>query len=281
MFEKKKEATPTKNISLSLSNKVEEFLDNYILYFIISPFSHDKTTKRSSVVYLYELDSIFDVQLLIVIPIQTSLKNSFLFGFGIGKVSKKNLYHFFYTMKTALLIIMLLCSNVYATDYILSFDDWPNEWTMGIAKNLSEKKRVWHFYLIGQKVIQNQEIVSNLHNMGHIVCNHTRSHRDLTKLSYREVKRELLLGAIAIKEATWEAPNCWRPPFGKTNKLINDYAKSIGMDLHWSLAPWVFDSLDWRFKDAWMITKRLSSARWYKEIVFHDSQWTLEVIKKM
>lgn len=162
----------------------------------------------------------------------------------------------------------------------LSFDDWPNERTIKIVDLLKEKKRVWHFYLVGRKVLDNPEIVKYTEK-NNVVCNHTRSHKDLSLLGYNEIVREIWLWSIAIKDVLWYSPDCFRPPYWKKNSWVDYISQRFGMRMDRSMSNGVLDSMDRKTKNRKEIVKTILGATWYNEIVFHDSEETYYALKTL
>jgi len=70
---------------------------------------------------------------------------------------------------------------------------------------------------------------------GHLVCNHTRDHTDLTKLSAERI-REQILGGAGVGSC-----NLLRPPYGAHNA----YVDSIAAELGYAIEMWDIDTRDW------------------------------------
>jgi len=70
---------------------------------------------------------------------------------------------------------------------------------------------------------------------GHLVCNHTRDHADLTTLS-RDGVIEQILGGAGVGSC-----NLLRPPYG----AHNSYVDSIAAELGYSIYMWTIDTMDW------------------------------------
>lgn len=70
---------------------------------------------------------------------------------------------------------------------------------------------------------------------GHLVCNHTRDHADLTTLSKDGIVEQILGGAGV------GSCNLLRPPYG----AYNSYVASIAAELGYSIYMWSIDTMDW------------------------------------
>lgn len=192
-----------------------------------------------------------------------------------------NLSYMYYILFTISIIYITMYSYVGASYFswvVLSFDDWPNEWTLLIGDLLKKKSLTWEFYFVGKKAIKHPEIVYKIHEMGHIVWNHTYSHKNLASVWYKEALFEILYGKKILEDIIWQKVNKFRPPYGSIDKKTRYYISKYWLDLEWSLDVWVLDSMDWYYMDSNKIKKRINGSKWYSKIVFHDSEWTYKFL---
>ena len=93
------------------------------------------------------------------------------------------------------------------------------------------------FFLIGEKVDKNPDIVRRIVEEGHIVANHTYSHSGLFPLSGKgKVMQELQKCGESIKNAIGRYPLLFRPPFGATNPIIGRAVNAQGLKtIGWSI----------------------------------------------
>ncbi|MDO8585452.1 MAG: polysaccharide deacetylase family protein [Armatimonadota bacterium] len=96
----------------------------------------------------------------------------------------------------------------------ITFDDGPNGSTKNVLEALDREGVKATFFMVGSQVEANPGIVKTISDHGHEVESHTFSHRNLEQLSEREVERELLRCAVAIREATGKESLMFRPPGG-------------------------------------------------------------------
>ena len=120
----------------------------------------------------------------------------------------------------------------------LTFDDGPDE--LMTPKVLDVLKRYdikAVFFLIGEKVDKNPDIVRRIVEEGHIVANHTYSHSGLFPLSGKgKVMHELQKCGESIKNAIGRYPLLFRPPFGVTNPIIGRAVNAQGLKtIGWSI----------------------------------------------
>lgn len=95
------------------------------------------------------------------------------------------------------------------------------------------------FFVLGNLVKRNTELVKRMNDEGHLVCNHTCSHKNMTKMSCKE---DFYKELQALEELTKEycgfslAP-FYRPPEGCFNKQNLKWANEVGYKtVFWSCA---------------------------------------------
>ena len=111
----------------------------------------------------------------------------------------------------------------------LTFDDGPNAcYTPEVLEILKENEIPATFFLQGQCLAGNEEIVRRMHAEGHLIGNHTFHHVQLTKVSEEEAREEVVKTSNAIYEITGEYPVYIRPPFGEWRE---------GLDLAVTMIP--------------------------------------------
>ena len=94
----------------------------------------------------------------------------------------------------------------------LTFDDGPNAcYTPEVLEILKENEIPATFFLQGQCLAGNEEIVRRMHAEGHLIGNHTFHHVQLTKVSEEEAREEVVKTSNAIYEITGEYPVYIRP----------------------------------------------------------------------
>ncbi len=95
----------------------------------------------------------------------------------------------------------------------LTFDDGPSEWTAPILDLLAEHDARATFFVVGEHIIGNVEIVDRIHAEGHELGNHTTTHPDLSTLLPERVRAELAETALMITAITGQSPQVWRAPY--------------------------------------------------------------------
>lgn len=99
------------------------------------------------------------------------------------------------------------------------------------------------FFILDNLIQRNPDLVKRMEAEGHLVCNHTKRHPDMTKISDRKSFAEQLNSlAEHYKELTCkEMPKIYRPPEGRYSKQNLEYAKSMGF----KTVFWSFAYADW------------------------------------
>ena len=121
----------------------------------------------------------------------------------------------------------------------LTFDaGYENGHTEKILDILQNQDVKAAFFLVGNYIEKNADLVRRMVEEGHIVGNHTLHHPDMTKLSQEEFRRELEGLAQLFQTATGkEMPKFYRPPQGIYSEENLQTAKQMGYHtVFWSLA---------------------------------------------
>ena len=121
----------------------------------------------------------------------------------------------------------------------LTFDaGYENGHTEKILDILQNQDVKAAFFLVGNYIEKNADLVRRMVEEGHIVGNHTLHHPDMSKLSQEEFRRELEGLAQLFQTATGrEMPKYYRPPQGIYSEENLKTAQEMGYHtVFWSLA---------------------------------------------
>lgn len=125
----------------------------------------------------------------------------------------------------------------------LTYDDGPSIYTPRVLKTLKENNAVATFFVVGNRVPTYSDTVKKAHDMGCEIGNHTYEHKNLTRVSEAEVKRQITKTNRNVKKVTRQAPVIVRPTGGATNANVKQW---VGMpSIIWSI-----DTLDWKTRNA-------------------------------
>ena len=98
------------------------------------------------------------------------------------------------------------------------------------------------FFILGNLIKSNGDLVNRMANEGHTVANHTYSHKDITKLSKSELENELSSLNSAYRACTGkEMSPYFRPPEGKFSETTLTWAQEFG----YKTVFWSFAYADW------------------------------------
>lgn len=121
----------------------------------------------------------------------------------------------------------------------LTFDaGYENGYMKKILKTLKEKNVKACFFIVGNYIQRNPELVKEMIKEGHIVANHTNHHKDPRTLSKDELTYEITSLEKMYKDVTGkEMKKYFRPPEGSFNENVLTYANELGYKtVFWSLA---------------------------------------------
>lgn len=122
----------------------------------------------------------------------------------------------------------------------LTFDaGYENGCTAEILDVLKEHEVSAAFFLVGNYIEKNADLVRRMVEEGHIVGNHTMHHYDMSKISDKEAfEKELTDLETLFREATGkDLPKFYRPPQGIYSESNLQMAKELGYKtIFWSLA---------------------------------------------
>lgn len=147
----------------------------------------------------------------------------------------------------------------------LTFDDGPNPITTPrLLEVLKEKDVKATFFMLGQNVVNNPDLVRQVAAEGHVIGSHSYSHPNLTTLEPDTIRDQVQTTDRAIANATGKFPLDFRPPYGAINKTA---AEIIGRPI----IQWSVDSEDWKTKNTPKIINRVMKTSYNNSIILmHD-----------
>lgn len=126
----------------------------------------------------------------------------------------------------------------------LTFDvGYENGNTEKILDVLKEKKVGAAFFVTGHYIDSNPDLIKRMCDEGHLVCNHTVNHADLSQISSQEKFLSEIQGLEEKYKACTgqEMPKYIRPPEGK----YSETALSMATELGYTTVFWSFAYKDW------------------------------------
>ena len=132
---------------------------------------------------------------------------------------------------------------------VLSFDDGPEPAAalVSILATLKTKSIVAEFFVIGSEVTKSPDRAAAIVSGGHLIQNHSWSHRNLKSASESEVRDELTKTQNAIQKATGRTATVVRPPYGAGGWEPYDLELArVAGQLFLKIKNWDIDTNDWR-----------------------------------
>jgi peptidoglycan/xylan/chitin deacetylase (PgdA/CDA1 family) len=123
----------------------------------------------------------------------------------------------------------------------LTFDDNPSPATPYILDVLKEYGMKATFFMIGQNVYANPDIVQRVISEGHQIASHTYTHPWVTNITDDQFRRELELFENAIMQRNFDGlsgfmiPSYFRSPHGNIDTAKMNILRDYGyIPIHWS-----------------------------------------------
>ena len=150
----------------------------------------------------------------------------------------------------------------------LTFDDGPNPtYTPQILRILKDNNIKATFFVMGWAAKKYPKLMREIVANGNAVASHSWSHPKLTKISQRQLYKEVVRPKKSIKAAIGKNPVCLRPPFGMGNKRVGRFIREHGM----IMVPMGFNSFDYTrpgYKK--IVSQVVNNARSGQVFLLHD-----------
>lgn len=159
----------------------------------------------------------------------------------------------------------------------LTFDDGPDRTnTTRMLNNLLEVGERATFFVLGNRIKDNADLVQREHDEGHAVASHNYSHGDVSKMSGTSIRSQKTRFDNACYPVLGISARFARVPYG----LCNDMIKAKG---GMPLIQWSVDTYDWRGRSTATIMKNVKKQFTDGDIVLmHDiKDNTAETAKTM
>ncbi|MGW5283528.1 polysaccharide deacetylase family protein [Streptomyces collinus] len=139
---------------------------------------------------------------------------------------------------------------------MLTYDDGPNPaYTPHILDTLAKYGVRAMFFVCGECVVDNKELLARMADEGHVVGNHTWTHPLLTGLARGEIRSEMERTSDVIEDAYGERPQWFRAPYGAWNRAAFQLGAEMGMEP----MAWTVDTTDWETPGTGVIVDRVES----------------------
>jgi peptidoglycan/xylan/chitin deacetylase (PgdA/CDA1 family) len=126
----------------------------------------------------------------------------------------------------------------------MTFDDGPHATNTPKLLEMAAKRHIkLTFFVLGECIEQNPDVLRQEVTEGHEIGNHSWSHPNLAKLSDEGVRAQLQRTEDIIVKTTGVKPKLMRPPYGELTKrqriLVNH-------EFGYKVILWDVDPLDWK-----------------------------------
>ncbi len=150
----------------------------------------------------------------------------------------------------------------------LTFDDGPHpKHTAWLLDELKERNVAATFFVLGSRIMDNQDLIKRMVDEGHLVGNHTFGHKLLSSLSRNDIEEQINKTNDLIVELTGFLPTTMRPPYGSRNERLLDIVKDKNM----AVVMWSIDPEDWKKKSPASMNEHVKNRASEGDIIlFHD-----------
>ena len=206
----------------------------------------------------------------------------------------------FRNISSAIIIIMLVCMVCFVgastSNFALSYQNedviyhgnqasnkvciminvyWGTEYLDDMLEVLDKYNVKTTFFVGGQWVEKEPEMLSKIVSSGHEIANHGYFHKDQEYLDYNQNYQEIKVNHELVKTMTGVTMNLFAPPSGSFNKST---IKAC-FDLGYQTIMWTKDTIDWRDKDANLIYSRATNKLKGGDLILaHPTQSTLSAL---
>jgi len=151
----------------------------------------------------------------------------------------------------------------------MTFDDGPHKTnTPRLLDMLKERHIHATFFLVGENVVDNQEIVKRIVAEGHELGNHSWSHPNFAIMNDASVREQLQKTQDAITKASGVTPKLMRPPYGSFTTRQKNWAHG---EFGFTVVLWDVDPEDWKYRNAERVKREILKAAVSGSIVLsHD-----------
>jgi len=159
--------------------------------------------------------------------------------------------------------------NVDGPYIAMTFDDGPHATnTPKLLEMAAERHIKLTFFVLGECVVQNPDVLRREVAEGHEIGNHSWSHPNLARLSDEGLRTQLQRTEDMIGKTAGIKPKLMRPPYGELTKRQRILANH---EFGYRVILWDVDPLDWKRPGSDVVAQRIiAGARPGSIILSHD-----------
>jgi len=164
---------------------------------------------------------------------------------------------------------------------LLTIDDAPDKRALDIAKTLKSLDAPAIFFVNGHFIATDEQkaVLKEIHDMGFIIGNHTKTHANLKTLTEEEQHEEIIAVNDIVEEVTGERPIFFRAPYG----VNTDYSRALAIEEGMQLMNW---SYGYDFEKEYMTKEKIADIMVNTELLrngsnllMHDRDWTADAME--
>ena len=119
---------------------------------------------------------------------------------------------------------------------LISFDDGPTNFTPSLLDKLDALSIKALFFLRADGAVENRDVVREIIRRGHLIGNHSLTHRKLRFASFSVLQEEVVQSKKILEDLTGTEIEYFRPPYGAFDLRVLKYIKNSGqMCVMWDL----------------------------------------------
>lgn len=164
----------------------------------------------------------------------------------------------------------------------LTFDDGPDPVnTLRVMQTLLEQEVGGSFFLTGENIKKNPELVKELSDNGFTIGLHGYNHISFDGLSAAQIAQQLDSTNALLEEITGKPSYLMRPPYGALSPATIEAIRAQNYDIY----LWSLDTLDWAQSDSKDILRNVKEHLRPGEIILmhatYDEALTAEVLPQV
>ncbi|KYG59097.1 polysaccharide deacetylase family protein [Planococcus maritimus] len=166
---------------------------------------------------------------------------------------------------------------------LITIDDAPDTYALEMAKTLKELDVPAIFFVNGHflDTEEEQENLSEIHDMGFAIGNHTNTHVNLKQSTESVQQEEILLLNDRVEAIIGEAPKFFRAPFGVNTEFSKALVQEQGMvRMNWTYG---YDYMQ-GYMETDALTDIMVNAPELNNggnLLMHDREWTNEALPQI
>ncbi|MFV8826982.1 polysaccharide deacetylase family protein [Alkalihalobacterium sp. APHAB7] len=186
-----------------------------------------------------------------------------------------------YTLNETNFLIQPKNEGVNEQVVLLTIDDAPDQYGAEMAQILFDLDANAIFFVNGIFINKNdgKEQLKKIHELGFEIGNHTMSHKNLSKLSAEEQRKEIVELNDLIEEIIGERPRFFRAPYGVNTDISKQVVEEEGMQwMNWTYGYDYFE----QYTNAKALADIMVNAPELMNganLLMHDRKWTKEALE--